>query len=161
MMTKYTRIPLLFLFLWSLFLSPVVSAVDFAFTDTDGESYKLSQFKGKWVVVNFWATWCIPCRQEIPDLSDFHLEYDDAEVIGVNFEPNLSEPELKKFIALYLVTYPVTRVNDDIIKALGEPPGLPTSVLINPEGDVVKTIVGKVTDRRLNKLITQYAGKSL
>lgn len=131
--------------------------VDFAFTDFEGQERKLSHYKGQWVLVNFWATWCPPCRKEIPELSDFHLENEDAVVIGVNYEPGIKDERLKSFIASYLITYPVTRINDDIIDALGEPRGLPTSVLINPQGEVVKTIAGIVTDKTLNQLIAQYA----
>jgi len=145
-----------FLLLILLFLSSTVSAIDFSFTDTEGESHTLSQYKGKWVLVNFWATWCPPCRKEIPDLSDFHLENEDAVVIGVNYEPGLKDERLKKFIDLYLVSYPITRVNDEIIEALGEPRGLPTSILIDPQGNVAKKITGMVTQRRLNQLIEQY-----
>ena len=142
-----------------LFLSSTASAVDFSFTDTEGETHKLSQYNGKWVLVNFWATWCPPCRKEIPDLSDFHMEHDDAVVIGVNYEPGLKDERLKKFIALYLVTYPITRVNDEIINALGEPRGLPTSILIDPQGNIAKKITGMVDDRRLNTIIEKHQNK--
>ncbi len=138
-----------------------IFAVDFSFVDTEDETHKLSQYKGQWVVVNFWATWCPPCRKEIPDLSDFHLEYDDAVVIGVNYEPGLSDERLEKFVALYLMSYPVTRVNDEIIAALGEPRGLPTSILIDPQGNIAKKITGMVDERRLNKIITDYEKLSL
>lgn len=147
------------LLLIALLLSIVpvsVLAVDFAFNDLDGKENKLSQYKGKWVLVNFWATWCPPCRKEIPELSDFHLENEDAVVIGVNYEPGIKDERLKKFMAVYLVSYPVTRVSDEIIEAVGQPRGLPTSVLINPQGEVVKTITGMVTDRTLNEIIAQY-----
>jgi thiol-disulfide isomerase/thioredoxin len=149
-----------FLIFTSLLLvefSPITLAVDFSFIDTEGESHQLSQYKGKWVVVNFWATWCPPCRKEIPDLSDFHFEQDNSVVIGVNYEPGLKDVSLKKFMDLYLMSYPVTRVNDAIIEAVGEPRGLPTTVLINPEGNVVKKISGMVTQRHLNKLIEKIA----
>jgi len=161
---KYiTRLNALKFFLLACLLvtSSAVLAIDFSFKDHEGEAHKLSQYKGKWVVVNFWATWCPPCRKEIPDLSDLHLENEDAVVIGVNYEPGLSDKALEKFIALYLVSYPVTRVNDEIIDALGEPRGLPTSILIDPQGNVAKTITGMVTERRLNQLITQYSEKAL
>ena len=138
------------------FFSANVFAVDFSFIDTEDETHKLSQYKGNWVVVNFWATWCPPCRKEIPDLSDFHLERDDAVVIGVNYEPGLTDERLKKFMALYLINYPVTKVNDEIIAALGEPRGLPTSILIDPQGNIAKKISGMVDVRKLNKVISHY-----
>lgn len=156
---NFKQYPHLMISLLFLFLSSAVLAVDFDFTDIDGKSHKLSQYRGKWVVVNFWATWCPPCRKEIPDLSDFHLEHDDAVVIGVNYEPELKEEKLKKFTELYLMSYPVTRVNEGITKSLGEPRGLPTTVLIDPQGEIVKKIAGMVSDKSLNKLIEQYENK--
>ena len=159
MFNKFNQVSVLLLFIILFCLSPAVLAVDFEFTDADGELHKLSQYRGKWIVVNFWATWCPPCRKEIPDLSDFHLENEDAMVIGVNYEPGLSEERLKNFIAVYLMAYPVTLVNDEIIEALGEPRGLPTSVLISPQGKVVKTIAGMVSEQSLNKLIEQHLSK--
>ena len=149
----------LVLMLIALFFSSATLAVDFSFTDLEGKSSKLSDYKGKWVLVNFWATWCPPCRKEIPDLSDFHLESDDAVVIGVNYEPGITDEKLKKFIALYLVSYPITKVNDDIIKVLGEPRGLPTSILIDPQGNIAKKLTGMLTQRRLNKIISQFESK--
>ncbi len=153
---KILIIQLLVLFSATILLSTSAYAVDFSFTDTEGESHSLSEYKGKWVLVNFWATWCPPCRKEIPDLSDFHLESDDAVVIGVNYEPGLKDERLKKFIELYLISYPVTRVNDEIIDALGEPRGLPTSILIDQQGNVAKKITGMLTHVRLKKIIAKY-----
>ena len=155
---RFIQVPLLLISL--VLFSSSASAVDFSFIDTEGKSHKLSQYQGKWVVVNFWATWCIPCRKEIPDLSDFHSENDDAVVIGVNYEPGLKDARLKKFMALYLVSYPVTRVNDEIIEALGEPRGFPTTILIDPQSNVVKKHFGIITDRGLNEMITEYNSKS-
>jgi hypothetical protein len=81
-------------------------------------------------------------------------------VIGVNYEPGLKDERLEKFIALYLISYPITRVNDEIIDALGEPRGLPTSILIDPEGNIAKKITGMVSERSLNKMIANYASKN-
>lgn len=139
-----------------LIVSTPVVAIDFDFTDLTGEKHKLSDYKGKWVIVNFWATWCPPCRHELPDLSDYHLEHDDVVVIGVNYEPGVKDERLKKFTEVYLITYPITRVNDDIINELGEPRGLPTSIIISPEGDIAKRITGMVDERSLDKMISSY-----
>lgn len=147
------------LFVFFIITSSHVFAIDFSYEDLEGKSHQLSQDKGKWIVVNFWSTWCPPCRKEIPDLSDFHLENDDAIVIGVNYEQGISDEKLKKFVELYLVSYPITRMNDEIAAAIGEPRGLPTSILINPEGEVVKKFTGMISDRTINKFITQYNNK--
>jgi thiol-disulfide isomerase/thioredoxin len=132
-----------------------IHAIDFDFVDIEGQSHQLSDYKGQWVLANFWATWCPPCRRELPDLSDFHTENDNVVVIGINYEPEISNQRLKEFVDLYLISYPMTRVNDNIIDVLGEPRGLPTSILINAQGDVVKKISGSVTLRRLNKIIAK------
>jgi len=156
MKKQTTQQLLLFPFLFFLLFSSNLFAVDFAYKDLDGQSHQLSHDKGKWILINFWATWCPPCRKEIPDLSDFHTDNDDAMVIGINYEPGITIERLKKFSDLYLVSYPMTQVNDEIIDALGEPRGLPTSLLINPEGDVVKKFTGMISDRTINRFIAKY-----
>jgi len=157
---KHKNYPAFLLALLLLIAPLSVLAVDFAFADLDGNENKLSQYKGKWVLVNFWATWCPPCRKEIPELSDFHLENEDAVVIGVNYEPGIKDERLRKFMAVYLISYPVTRVNDEIIAAVGQPVGLPTSVLINPQGEVIETIAGMVSEQTLNQIIAKYDQKN-
>ena len=151
---------LFFLIGFSLLIHTVpVLGVDFDFTDITGNKQKLSEYKGKWVIVNFWATWCPPCRHELPELSDYHLDHEDAVVIGVNYEPGIKDEKLKKFIDLYLISYPITKVNDDIIDKLGEPRGLPTSIIISPEGKIAKRVTGMVDARSLDKMISSYQQK--
>lgn len=147
-------------FLCLLTIMAHAKSVEFEFMDTDGKKHTLSQYKGKWVVVNYWATWCPPCLKEIPDFSDFHLEHDDAVVIGVNFEPGLEDKKLKKFVDVHLISYPITRFSEDILKALGTPSGLPTTVIINPKGQIVKKILGEINSEHLNKIIAQLSKKT-
>ena len=149
---------LLYLF-FALMLSTgtYANSIDVGFTDMDGQKHQLSDYRGKWVVVNYWATWCPPCRKEIPELSDFHLQYDDAVVIGVNYEPDMSDEALKAFSVRYQMSYPVTRVSKEFSKALGTPVGLPTTVIVNPEGRIIKTVAGIVTEESLNNIISRHS----
>ncbi|MEJ2317525.1 MAG: TlpA disulfide reductase family protein, partial [Gammaproteobacteria bacterium] len=83
---------------------------DLLLNDLENRLHKLSEYRGKWVVVNYWATWCSPCRDEIPDLVDFHEKHkaDKAVVLGVNHE-YATLGELRKFKREYQITYPLLR----------------------------------------------------
>lgn len=69
-------------------------AIDYSLPDLDGRIQSLSQYRGKWVVVNFWATWCGTCRKEFPDLVALHEKYRDKDivVVGINFETIHAQP---------------------------------------------------------------------
>lgn len=129
--------------------------VDFSLPDVSGEVRSLSEFRGKWVIVNYWATWCPPCLEEIPDLVAFHeMRQDkDAVVIGVNFE-DIPIGQLRAFVDEYFISYPILR-NDSM-----RPPherlavgGLPTTYIISPEGVPVGRQIGSVTAATLEKFI--------
>ncbi len=80
-----------------LLFAPAVFAVNLPYTDLEGQSANLSDYRGRWVVANYWATWCPPCREEIPDLVLFHDQHKDrdAVVIGFNMEENLPRQQLR------------------------------------------------------------------
>ncbi|VAW91355.1 hypothetical protein MNBD_GAMMA21-358 [hydrothermal vent metagenome] len=128
--------------------------IQFTAKDVDGKQYKLSDYKGKWVVVNYWATWCPPCLDEIPELIEFHEQYnkDTAVVLGVSYE-EVDVKYLKTFIDEYFMSYPV------LIGDISRPPpfgpliGLPTTYVISPEGKLVYTQVGGVTKAWLEDAI--------
>ena len=140
-----------------LFLSGWVAAepVDFKLPDVQGRQHSLSEHRGKWVVVNYWATWCPPCLEEIPDLVAFHERHKDkdAVVLGVNYE-DIPEPQLQTFVDEYFISYPVLR-NGDIQPAherlaVG---GLPTTYIISPEGVPVARQVGGITSADIEKFM--------
>lgn len=136
--------------------SPAV-AVDMPLDDVYGNKANLSSFEGKWVVVNYWATWCPPCIVEMPELQSFHDAHEkkDALVIGINTE-HIGKQQLLSFLDDYFITYPVF-VSKPIKKSeLGLIPGLPTTFLVSPDGKVVARQVGPVTQDMIEQFIDNY-----
>jgi thiol-disulfide isomerase/thioredoxin len=152
-----------FFIVLSLFLGLYASAaetVDFTLPDLDGKQRSLSEFRGKWVVVNYWATWCPPCLDEIPELINFHEENKDknAVVVGVDFE-DIATPKLKTFVEDYFMSYPILHMKPGPRSELGVISGLPTSFLISPKGRLVAKQTGPVTAKMIKDFIDGYDGE--
>ncbi len=126
----------------------------------DDRNAKLSDYLGKWVVVNYWATWCPPCREEMPELQAFHDHHanHDGVVLGVNTEV-LDAEVIQSFLEEYFVTYP-NFVSGPVSKTeIGSIPGLPTTFLISPEGNVEARQVGGVTRKMIENFIQKWDAK--
>ncbi len=138
-------------------------APDVTFKDLNGGEVHLSQFRGKVVLVNFWATWCEPCRFEIPSLIEFQQKYGDRgfTVLGVAMDEEgrgVVEPFARKEQwdvggKKVAMNYPIVLGNDDVGGRFGGLLGIPTSVLISRDGKIVKRIVGLVNTDYLSKEI--------
>jgi len=129
------------------------NAVDFELPVLGGETARLSDWRGQWVLVNYWATWCAPCRKEIPDFSEMHDARDDITVLGLAFEDTEVEA-FEKFLQDYPASYPILLV--DVYsppEVLGAPRALPTSFLVNPEGELVETWIGPITSKTIQARI--------
>ena len=122
-----------------------VQAADFKVTDTDGKIHTLSGYKGKWVLVNYWATWCPPCLEEIPDLiALYENKKNNLVVIGVAMDYRNAK-QVTDFAKGLLVEYPIVLGNAQVVRQIGPVQGLPTTYLYNPEGKMVAQQVGLIT----------------
>ena len=122
-----------------------------------GPHWSLAERRGKWVVVNFWATWCTPCLKEIPDLDAFDKAREDVEVIGLAYE-EIERPDMEAFLKEHPFAYPVALV--DVYKGLPDfpiPKGLPMTYVIAPDGKVAKQFLGPVSMPDLEKLVAAPA----
>lgn len=126
-------------------------AYNFKATGVDSKPVELKAYRGKRVVLNFWATWCPPCRQEVPDLVDFYQRYRDKNVVVIGLAVDDDPQEIKEFIRIMDVTYPMAISTDKINKKYGGILGLPITFFIDPEGRIVTQQVGIVTRKQLEQ----------
>ena len=128
--------------------------------DLDGNESFLSDYKGKWVILNLWATWCPPCLVEIPDLVMFHEAHKDKDaiVIGANYEDN-DPAKVKAFAESQMINYPIVRFEgktDGVSSPLGNLQGLPTTYMVAPDGTVVAARTGMVDQKMLEEFMQRY-----
>ena len=125
---------------------PRPAAPDWQLRDVNGKPVNLAEFKGRLVVLNFWATWCPPCRQEIPGLVALQRKYQDKGlvIIGVSLDQR-GPGVVKPFIGRFGVNYPVVMGNEQIVSDYGGVEAIPTTFIIDRQGKVV-TVHQGVTD---------------
>lgn len=135
-------------------------AAAFDVADTGGKRHRLADYKGRWVVVNYWATWCVPCIQEIPEIADFARAHPRVAVLGIAMDPE-NPAKVKQFAQKTGHDYPLVLGDDGVTKQLGEPRALPTTRVYDPTGKVVYDRAGRVTVKSLEELTkAQRATKS-
>ena len=121
-------------------------AAGFSLTDMHGKAHRLADYRGKWVLVNYWATWCPPCLDEIPELVSLHNAHHDKDlvVIGIAIDSGSSK-KVADFARAHGISYPVVMGNREVTDQIGAVEVLPVSYLYNPEGEQVNSRAGEVT----------------
>ncbi len=137
-----------------LLLSPGAQAKGFIFTDSTGKKLTLSDYKGKWVLINFWATWCPPCLKEIPDLVSLYESRKDVMVIGVAMDYRDSKTVLK-FVNSLSISYPIVFGDKKIAAQIGPISMLPTTYLFNPAGQPAAYKIGLISREDLEEFMRE------
>ena len=120
-------------------------AAGFSVTDTTGKTHTLAGYKGKWVLVNFWATWCPPCLEEIPDLIALsEANKNRLIVIGIALDYR-SAKQVIDFADGLMVSYPIVLGTNKVVNQIAPVDGLPTTYLFNPDGKIVAQQTGPIT----------------
>jgi len=149
---KWVALSLLFAStVWAVYETE--APVDFGLEQLGGGEVRLSDYREEWVVVNYWATWCAPCRKAIPDLSKLHEERGDVTVLGLAYE-ELDDSEFYTFLEDFDVSYPILKV--DVYnppEPFGAPKALPTTIILDKQGRAVKAFVGPVTREAIEQFI--------
>lgn len=124
------------------FASNAMDAPPFLVNDLQGHAISTAQFRGHVVLLSFWATWCPPCRLEIPELVELQKRYkDQLQVIGVSMDDD-GPREVAQFAARVGINYSIVMGSSEIVREYGGVPALPTNFLIDPQGKVVQKHVG-------------------
>jgi len=118
-------------------------APDFALQDLDGNTVRLSDYKGKVVILDFWATWCGPCRRGIPEFIELQEEFGDEKLVILGISVDQGDLSVvPKFAEQYGINYPVLYANQDIQMKYGPINSIPTAFIIDKEGKARDMAVG-------------------
>jgi thiol-disulfide isomerase/thioredoxin len=123
---------------------------EFALQDLEGRTVHLSDFAGKAVFLNFWATWCPPCKAELPDLVEVQKQYggDDFVIVGISLD-QAGPGKVQQFVQNAGLNYPILMGNEGVVADYGGFQGIPTSFLLNARHEAVRQYTGMITKAQL------------
>ncbi|MCM8768663.1 MAG: TlpA family protein disulfide reductase [Candidatus Omnitrophica bacterium] len=135
------------------------AAPDFSLKSLTGKTVKLSDYKGKVVVLNFWASWCPPCRREIPDFVKVHQAYrgEGVEFIGIAIDEKIED--IKKIVEQNRVEYPIVLGDEKVQSLYGGINAVPTTFFVNQEGRIIRKKIGAMNQEELEEIIKSLLKK--
>ena len=126
---------------------------DYELRDMDGNTHRVSDHRGKWLVINFWATWCAPCIAEMPELEKFYQHNKDrAQVWGVTFE-DTDKARILDFVEKLGVSYPILGYGQDPLTGFGHVTVLPTTFIIDRDGKFLHRFEGPISAPDIDRVI--------
>jgi thiol-disulfide isomerase/thioredoxin len=138
------------------------SAATLSWRDTQGELQSISRYKGKIVVLNFWATWCVPCQHEMPMLAEFQRKYSDQGlvVLGASVDEASTQPKIKPIAIKDNILFPLlVGVTTDEMQQLQLGEAIPATAFFDADGKLVGRILGELTRSDLQHRIEWMLGK--
>ena len=140
-------------------------AADFSLKSADGKSYELKKYRGKVVIVNFWATWCGPCRKEIPDFIEAYKKYRNKGVviIGISVDKD-GWSAVTPFIEESKINYPIVLANEQVVETYGGIEAIPSTFIVDKNGYIADQHIGmmslKELETKLQPLLKTPRGKN-
>jgi len=129
---------------------------NFSWKDRSGKEIDFDSFRGKVTLVNFWATWCGPCKKELPDLVDLSKELADRGVVILGIATDRITSDVAPFVEEHGIPYTIVLSNEDLEEYFGNIRVVPTTFLINNEGKIIETIVGSRTKEQFKTAIIAH-----
>lgn len=130
---------------------------DFELTTLAGEQVKLSELKGKKVVLNFWATWCPPCKAEMPHMENYYnnnKDKENVEILAVNLtNSEKGEKDVQNFIDAYNITFPIPLDEKGIVGETYQAFQIPTTYMLNTDGTIAHKIIGPMDEAIMEQLV--------
>ena len=141
-------------FVLLLAVACALQAADFSVRDNAGKAHTLAQYKGKWVLVNFWATWCPPCLKEIPDFVSLYEAHKGLDLMVLGIAVDYQEPkEVIDYAKKLSMSYPLVLGDDKTTAQFGDVIGLPVSFLYDPQGKLVLKKIGPLSKETIEKYL--------
>jgi len=132
-------------------------APDFTLTTLDGKEIKLSDLKGKKVVLNFWATWCPPCKAEMPHMQNFYEDFsqeENVEILAINLTNGDKVESVQNFVQDYGLTFPIPMDEEGKVNEIYQAITIPTSYMIDTKGRIQNKVVGPMDENMIKDFVS-------